>query len=130
MKTQTITWTTAKHAFAVTVELVTERVEYCDGANVAVPCCDLRLAATVAGYGIAGTGRPNRNALNLPVGCVASIGKVAMSADVTAQVEAAIAAVEATPEWQAKIATIKASDAEASAYDAHAAMMRRAMRGN
>ena len=108
----------------VEIALILSRVLNADGHKVRVPCCEIGVIATVEGSGCVGTGRPS--AVNQQ-GCVARIGKLGIPADQLAEIKAAIAEIEATPEWQAKIDRQKKSEKEGREYEAHREMMRKVM---
>ncbi len=78
----------------VTVTLVTSRRVGDWGTEIA--CCEINVVAEVAGQHV-GVGRPEPVAHPVAVG---RIGKLGMTAANLALVNAAIAELEATPEWQ------------------------------
>lgn len=120
-----ITWITGTGKEAkVTVALKTERIIDADGDKVTVACCEMDITAEIEGMGIVGSGRPQK--ADHPV-AVAKIGKLGINADNLARINAAIAEVEATPEWIAKVARIAQAEKEGREYDKHRAMMRRVM---
>ena len=122
---ETITWTTKTgKAVEVTVELKTTRTINADGDKVDVKCCKMEIFAKVEGMGIVGSGRPER----IKQGdLVANIGKLGINAENLAKIESAIADIEATPEWQAKLAARPQAEKEEREYDAHRAKMRKVM---
>lgn len=121
-----ITWTTGTGKEAkVTVALKTEKTIWADGDNVTVACCEMDITAEVDGLGCIGTGRPMK--ITPQQGCIAKIGKLGISAENLNRINAAIAEVEATPEWIAKVARIAQAEKEGREYDKHRAMMRRVM---
>ena len=107
----------------VTVSLITEKVIWADGDKVTVPCCEIKVAATIDGVP-AGSGTPEK--ANHPI-AVAKIGKLGIRAEQLALIKEAIAKVEACPEWQAKIAKISQCEKEGCEYDAYRARMARVM---
>ena len=119
-----ITWTgkTGKTA-TVTVELVTERTHYADGANVTVPCCEMRIEGSVSGHGVVGY---NVRRVSHP-GIAGACGKLGIPAEQMDLIEAAIAEVEATPEWQAKLEREAEAHRQALEHEAGAARIERAM---
>lgn len=125
MTTQKISWTTGSGRTAL-VEIVhqTERTHYCDGHQTTVPCCKLCITAEVEGTGTVGSGRPEP--CDHPV-AVAKIGRLGIPAGPLARIEAAIAEVEATSEWQAKVARAEQARLDEAEYDAGYARVRWAM---
>lgn len=118
-----ITWTTGDgRTVNVSVELQTEKEVWIDEV-VTVACCEINIIAEVNGE-IIGTGRPVK--ANHPV-AVARIGNLGISSANLANINSAIAEVEATPEWQNKLRGIAAAEKEATEYDKHRAMMHKVM---
>lgn len=112
-----ITWTTGAGKEAkVTVELVTEKVTDADGDKITVKCCEMIITASVDGMGILGMGRPQRETKQ---GVAGRIGKLGMVKENLDRVNAAIAEIEASPEWIAKIARQKAAEKASIEIDAH-----------
>lgn len=104
-----IEWTTSKGVACVTVILETSRTINADGDKIEVPCCEMHIAATVAGQ-LVGTSYPIRRHMVVQgVQIAATIGKLAIRPEHLAQIEAAIKEIEATPEWQAKVARQEAN---------------------
>jgi hypothetical protein len=119
-----ITWITGTGKEAkVTVALKLEKEIWID-QPATVACCEMDITAEIEGMGIVGSGRPQK--ADHPV-AVAKIGKLGINADNLARINAAIAEVEATPEWIAKVARIAQAEKEGREYDKHRAMMRRVM---
>jgi hypothetical protein len=119
-----ITWITGTGKEAkVTVALKLEKEIWID-QPATVACCEMDITAEIEGMGIVGSGRPQK--ADHPV-AVAKIGKLGINADNLARINAAIAEVEATPEWIAKVARITQAEKEGREYDKHRAMMRRVM---
>lgn len=119
-----ITWITGTGKEAkVTVALKLEKEIWID-QPATVACCEIDITAEIEGMGIVGSGRPQK--ADHPV-AVAKIGKLGINADNLARINAAIAEVEATPEWIAKVARIAQAEKEGREYDKHRAMMRRVM---
>jgi len=122
---KTITWTgkTGKTAH-VTVALVTQRTIDADGDQVTVPCCDLEISATVDGLGCLGYGL--RRVQGNPQ-AAAACGKLGIPADQLVLIDAAIAQIHATPEWQAKVAREEQAERDEQAYQAGLDRINRAM---
>lgn len=119
-----ITWITGTGKEAkVTVALKLEKEIWID-QPATVACCEMDITAEIEGMVIVGSGRPQK--ADHPV-AVAKIGKLGINADNLARINAAIAEVEATPEWIAKVARIAQAEKEGREYDKHRAMMRRVM---
>jgi hypothetical protein len=119
-----ITWATGDGREArVAVELITSKTTDADGDKITVDCCEIEITAAVNGD-IIGTGRPVK--ASHPV-AVAKIGKLGINAANLARINAAIAEIEATPEWIAKVARMEASNKAANEYRDHADKMRRIM---
>lgn len=120
-----ITWNTKDgKAVTVTVDLKTSRTINADGDKVEVKCCEIEIFATAEGLGVVGSGRPEE--IKHPE-LAAKIGKLGITAARLAEINEAIAEVEATPEWQAKmVAKAQAEKAERE-YDAHRAKMAKVM---
>jgi hypothetical protein len=118
-----ITWTlsTGKEA-KVTVELTTEETINADGHKVTVPCCDMTIRAEIEGMGVVGWGHPQKAQT-----AVAKIGKLGIIKDNLDRINAAIAEIEATPEWQAKIERAEKAAKESAEYERHRAKMKRVM---
>lgn len=122
--TTKIDWTTRDGRQAIVeVNFASSETINADGHLVEVPRCQLNICATVAGMTV-GYGRP------VPTGIDATptaIGKLAMSFENGARVSAAIAAVEATSEWQAKLAAEESAKRGAAKYNAGRRQMRKVM---
>jgi hypothetical protein len=122
-----ITWTlsTGKEA-KVTIELITKETIWADGDNVTIKCCKMAIVAEVEGHGCVGTTKPNSIPKN-DRGLVAAIGKLGINRENLDKINAAIAEIEATPEWQAKIKGMEIAARESAEYEAHRAKMRKVM---
>ncbi len=121
-----ITWTTnTGKAVKVIVGLITSKVIDADGDKVTVACCEMEIIAEIDGMGCVGTGRPQT--ITPQQGCIAKIGKLGIRPENLTKINAAIAEIEATPEWVAKVARRKQAEKEGREYEAHRAMMRRVM---
>ena len=127
MKEQ-IKWNAANgKEITVKVELKLKETIFADGDNIEVDCCNMHIDASVEGMGTMAYTAP-RIANNLPAGFVAIMGnKLVLSQINYDSVMAAIAKIEATPEWQEKIAAQKASDKIDQEYEAHRAKMAKVM---
>jgi len=125
---QQVKWNAANgKEITVTVELELKETIFADGDNVEVNCCKMNIDASVEGMGQMAYTAP-RLANNLPAGFVALMGsKLVLSQINYDSVMAAIAKIEATPEWQEKIAAQKASDKIDQEYEAHCAKMKKVM---
>jgi len=120
-----ITWTTGTGKEAkVEIVLRLEKILDADGDKITVPCCEMDVIASIEGIGYVGSGRPR--AANQQ-GCVARIDKLGINAENLARINIAIAEIEATPEWVAKVARLEANRKSGEEYDKHRAMMRRVM---
>jgi len=119
-----ITWTTRDgKAVEVVVALVTEREVDADGHRVTVPCCEINVKALVGGITV-GYGRPERASHSV---AVAKIGKLGLTADNLAAMNAAIGEIEDGPDWTAKIEREARADESRREYDKHRAMMKKVM---
>jgi hypothetical protein len=120
-----ITWTTgAGKKATVTVELKTKETLFSDGWNSEVSCCKMEILAEVEGMGCIGTGRPMKTGQAAAPWKIGKLGLIPANAE---KVFAAIAEVEATPEWQAKIENEKKAEEESREYEAHRAKMKKIM---
>ncbi len=110
-----IKWTVGNGSAAeVTVRLITAHEVNCDGDKAMIPCCKIEICATIDGR-TAGYGRPEA-VKGHPV-AVAKIGKLGIRAEQYPAVIAAIAEVEAAPEYVAHMARVEANRAEIAAHD-------------
>lgn len=104
-----IEWTTSRGQAVVEVALATTKTINADGDSVTVPACEMSITATVAGQ-VVGFGHPIAKAMTVQgVEIAGTIGKLAVRPEHMAQILAAISEVEATPEWQAKVAAQEAN---------------------
>ena len=111
----------------VTVELTLSETVNLDGQKIEVERCEKSIKAEVEGMGVVAFSEP-RKAASLPAGVVAVMGgKLGLSQENYDLVMAAIARLEATPEWQAKIEAQKENDKNNEEYEAHNAKMRQMM---
>ena len=119
-----IEWTTGtKQTAMVTVSLITSKTLDADGDKITVDCCEMQIMAYIDGQFV-GSGAPQK--ANHPV-AVAKIGKLGITQTNLDRINAAIAEIEATPEWQAKKAREAQSLKNSIAYDDHRAKMRKIM---
>jgi hypothetical protein len=127
MKEQ-IKWNAANgKQITVTVALQLKETIYADGDNVEVDCCKMHIDAVVEDMGTMATSAP-RKSNKLPAGFVAIMGsKLVLSQENYDRVMAAIAKLEATPQWQAKVAAQKQADKSEQEYEAHRAKMAKIM---
>ncbi len=105
-----ITWTTqAGKVVTVTARLDLTKHVSLDGDECDLPCCEFAISADLDGCNMAYT-EPEMLDKPREIGSlvvVAKMGKIGLTAERLAQVEALIAEVQAVPEWQAKIAAEK-----------------------
>jgi len=115
----------------ITIELITSREIDADGPKVAVDVCERRVRVDVdglvMGYDIE---RIEPQVVGWPIARIVA-GRVYgsrmyITADIMERYEAAVAEIEATPEWQAKVERERKEYAANAEYEAHAAWMRRA----
>lgn len=123
--TRELSWTANGHTCKVTATLRTAKTVDADGVAVKIDCCEMSVTLQVDGR-IVGYGAPIR-CQGLPNGRVARMGRASLTAARTAEIEAMIAELKATPEWQAKLANDVQAETEAAGYDAHRARMRTVM---
>ena len=126
---------TGKQAI-VDVELVTSRAINLDGDKCTVACCEIEITAYIdgsadeswgPGLAVLGHGAPTTDVAANGKGLVARIGKLGLTAETLALVEAAIVEVKTSPEWLAQVAGQAAAIESGRRYDEHREMMRRAM---
>ncbi len=123
MMKKEIRWTLSDGRQAkVTVELVTSKIADADGHKVTVPCCEMMITAEVEGMGIVGLGDPQPAQTT-----AAKIGRLGIDQGNLDRINAAIAEVEATPEWRAKIAAEEHVAEHDAVYETHRAMMAKMM---
>lgn len=126
---QEITWNLNNgQPVRVSVELQTSRKVWADGWESTVACCEMHISVEAAGKPICGVmsemAKPQTINGKLYTHC---IGKLAIPADKADEINAAIAEIEATPEWQAKLVRRAAAEKSNREYEAHRAMMRKVM---
>ena len=123
-----IEWTTAsgKDA-AITIVFRTEETVDADGDRCDVPACKIRINAEVAGMEIIGmpiSRKPvNAGGANYP----ATIGGLVIPTDVLGQIDAVLAEIHATPQWQAQENAAAAGRKASAGYEKHRAFMRKQM---
>ena len=126
--TKKIEWTlTSGKKASVTIDHQTTRAIDADGDKIDVKCCEMHITGEVQGLGSVGytiTRRPVTVAGNT---YPATIGKLAIPADKLAEIDAAIAEIEATPEWRAKVAAEERALAADLEYEKHREKMRKIM---
>ena len=105
------------------ISLETEKTIWADGDKVVVACCEMRIIATIDEQFV-GSGKPEK--ANHPT-CVAKIGKLGITTEHLTLINAAIARVEASPEWQAKLQRIIKAEKEGREYETHRERMRKIM---
>jgi len=112
---------------AITIELITSREIDADGPKVAVDVCERRVQVDVDGLVM---GYDIERIEPREMGGVTVAGRVYgsrmyITADIMERYNAAVAEIEATPEWQANVERERKADAADAEYEAHAARMRR-----
>lgn len=115
---------------SVKIELVLSEKVWADGDEVTVPKCEMNISAEVEGMGCIGYGRPSAPvaaAKKVHPSAAGMIGKLVILPENMAKISAAIAEIEARPEWQAKIERQKQAEIESEKYEAHRAKMRKIM---
>lgn len=125
-----ISWTaTTGQKVTVTAELILSEVINADGDKRTVKCCNQTLQAAAEGLGVLGSTilRLQQPLQSNGRTIVGTIGKLGLTEEQYAGVMAMIAEIEASPEWQAKIARKKESAKISDELEAHRRMMRRAM---
>lgn len=119
MDARKIEWITESGLACVAISFATTKKVFADGDECDAACCELRISAEVdeEDFELAGKELLSAN----------SDERVPIPAAQLAEIEAALAAIYATPEWQAKEAA-KANAAKANAdYAAHREKMRQVM---
>ena len=107
-------------AVVVTAELILKKTHYADGDNITVDCCEMgTVIADIEGFprqeGFYRFYAPKEvNGFT----AVATIGKLALTSDNAAKVEAAIAELERHPAWIAKQAKIAKNQKEIAEMEA------------
>ena len=121
-----IKWSTSKGEAVVVVGLKTEKTINADGDQITVTCCDLIVSATIAGQYVGNSiTRKAQTVQGVPL--AGNIGKLAVRVEHMALIDAAIAEIKATPEWQTKEAAMAANAKTDDEYNQHRAMMARVM---
>lgn len=113
----------------VTAELILSETIRADGDTFEVARCEIRVKAEAEGLGVIATSAPiKQTGIKSALGdAVAVMGKLALNQGKYDLVMAAIAKLEETPAWQAKMAAKKQADVVAAGYEAHSAKMRKMM---
>jgi len=124
---KTIEWQTKSGGAArVEVELrTTERINL-DGDIFERSCCEMH----ISGYyndNLMGLSLVRQSMTVQGVEIAGYIGKLCIPSTQMIEIDAAIAAIHATPEWKAKIARQRAAERVEREYQAHRSMMRKAM---
>lgn len=123
-----IEWKTASGKQAeIIIALQISRTVDADGDRCEAPCCDLNFRASVLGMGTLGYRISREPVLVGGTLYPASIGKLVIPAVQLAEIDAVLADIYATPEWQAKEAGIEANKKADAKYDQHRAFMRKQM---
>ena len=123
-----IEWsTTAGKKAVVAIRLQTRRAVSADGEMCEVACCDLGIVAEVEGHGITGYGIDHRPITVNGIIYPGRAGKLAIPAAQLQEIDATLAEVYATPEWQAKVQAEKNQEAASREYDAYRARMAKVM---
>ncbi len=123
-----IEWTTGSGKQAtVAIRLQTSRIVDADGDRCEVPCCDLSITADVAGMGIMSYGIDRLPATVAGVVYPARAGRLAIPAAQLAEIDAVLAGVYATPEWQAKQQAAAKAKIANREYDERREFMRQQM---
>ena len=123
-----ITWTTksGKHV-EVRISFATSRVADADGDRCEVPCCELHIAGEVQGMGVVGYAINRKPVQVAGTTYPATIGKLVIPAVQLAEIDAVMAEVYATPEWQANERAKVQSEAARVEYEAAQEKMRTMM---
>ena len=123
------TWTTdsGKKVTAV-CEIITEQIINADGDNFKVECCEKSFNINVEGVGDQG-GYINRNRKGNVgnLNYVAICGRLPLTAERLASIDAMITDVEKHPAWIAKQSKIKKNIEKREEYDEHYAKVMKAM---
>ena len=126
--TKKIEWTlTSGKKAAVTIELQTTRTIDADGDKFEVACCEMYITGQVDGVGDVGCKITRTPVAAGGTTYPATIGKLAIPADKLAEIDAAVAEIEATPEWRAKVVAEERALAASLKYEAHREKMRKIM---
>ena len=125
--TNTVEWKTSKGATVkFVIALVLSKVNYCDGANVTVPECEIEISCNIEGYGFLAGGFSSKNP-NTPLGGSVYGTKLAIVKENYDRINAVIDELKSAPEWIAKQERIAKSNEVEKDYQAHCNMMRKAM---
>ena len=118
-----VEWKTASGAtIKVTVGLVTKKDSFADGYNIEVDCCDKTFEVEFDGKrintcaGLETFGFPRKIQGHMIYGCM---GKLFLSNENKVEaIKDAIAKIESTPEWQAKVAKEEKNISEVAEMEA------------
>ena len=112
-------WKTAGKTVTVTGKLITSKVNYCDGDNITVPCCEISINVDVEGVGGQGDWIKSLPApiIKNEKTYVASMGRLGLTQEQVDIINSVKTAIEATPEWQAKLARIAQNKKDSEAYE-------------
>jgi len=126
---KSVTWKTQSGAeVKATCELVLKKTIFADGYNVPAKCCEKHFDISVEGHGSVGYGITRRSPKTIKgVSYSATCGKLAISADHLAEIDAMVTEVENHPAWIAKKAATARSIKAESEYYAHTARVKQAM---
>jgi hypothetical protein len=125
---KTIEWTlTSGKKAAVAIELQTTKTVDADGYKIDVKCCEMHITGSVEGRGTVGYTITRKPVTVGGTTYPATIGKLCIPAASLAEIDAAIAEIEATPEWRAKVAAEERREAADKAYEEHREKMRKIM---
>ena len=126
--TKKIEWTlTSGKKASVTIELQTTKTIDADGDKFDVKCCEMHILGEVQGLGTVGYTIARTPVTVAGTTYPATIGKLAIPADKLLEIDAAIAEIEATPEWRAKVAAEERALAADLEYEKHREKMRKIM---
>jgi len=126
---KTIEWQTKSgKAARVEIELETSRTINADGDRVTVACAEMHITATVDNMYVGGGHIEHYRQTVQGVEVAGQIGKLYIPVAPMAEIDAAIAEIHSTPEWQAKVARQQAGEKTEKEYQTHLSTMRRAMR--
>jgi len=112
----------------ITIELITSREIDADGPRVTVGTCERRVQVDVdglvMGYSIERIEPQEMSGVTVTGRVYGS--RMYITSETMDRYNAAMAEIEATPEWRAKVERERKADAANAEYEAHAARMRRA----
>lgn len=124
MKEITRTWETVTgKKVEVIGRLITEKINYSDGWNVTVPCCDIQIDVKAEGKSQGSWVKEltqeylHKLAAHGLTGYSHIVGKLPLTPEQVGTIESVKAELEATPEWQAKQAKIKKNQRDIEAIE-------------